>query len=200
MKPRAEKALSQEIRTLVTTASYKTAKASLERLISLADILDSAGNEKDADRVDAIVKEAAGIWDFLLSGLGGALTSKDQGGKSILDALKSGNVGEFFSKDMLVKVITNFLVGGGIGLLASELVEVLTQKVPILKWFGDSTFIKLAVEGALTYAVMHSDFVTKLVDGIVQQVEGAIGMKAKETTAPPKPADTSVQVAAPGVQ
>lgn len=216
MRKRAEKALSKEIRTIVTASDYKIVKESIGKLINLADILDSIGDKKDADRVDEIIKEAQGIWDFLFSGVGGAATTKDEGGKSILDALKGGNIGEFFNKDTLVKLITNFLVGGGIGLIAAELVEVLTQKVPILKWFGDSNFIKIAVEGALTYAVMHSDFVTKLIDGIVQQIEGALGMKVKQQEAvkpqPAQPAppvaqqpsdgtDTqSFQVAAPGAK
>lgn len=196
MRKRAEKALSKEIRTIVTASDYKIVKESIGKLINLADILDSIGDKKDADRVDEIIKEAQGIWDFLFSGVGGASTTKDEGGKSILDALKSGNIGEFFNKDTLVKLITNFLVGGGIGLIATELVEVLTQKVPILKWFGDSKFIKIAVEGALTYAVMHSDFVTKLIDGIVQQIEGALGMKVKQQEAvKPQPAQSAPPVA-----
>ena len=188
MRKSAERALNKELNVIITASDYKIVKESFNRLINLADILDGLGDEKDADRIDQIVKEAAGIWDFLLSGLGGAATTKDEGGKSILDAIKGGNIGEFFSKETLVKVITNFLVGGGIGLLAGELVEVVTEKVPVLKWFGDSKFIKMAIEGALTYAVMHSDFVTKLVDGIVQQVEGVLGMKTKEAPKPATPA------------
>lgn len=192
MKKKAQQAFDKEIKNIITTTDYKVAKEAFSRLISLADLLDSIGDEKDADRIDGVVKEAAGIWDFLLSGLGGAATTKDQGGGSILDALKGGHLGQFFSKDTLVKIITNFLVGGGIGLLAAELVEVLTQKIPILKWFGDSKFIKLAVESALTYAVMHSNFVTTLVDGIVQQVEQFIGMKqAPKEDAHPQTAPAS---------
>lgn len=177
MKPRAQEILDNEIKTIITSTDYEIVKNSFNKLIGLADVLDNMGDEKNADRVDEIVKEAATIWDFLLSGLGGAAATKSQEGRSILDAVREGNLGDFFSKDVLIRIVTNFLLGGGVGLLASELVDVLTQKIPILKWFGGSKFIKMAMEGALTYAVMHSDFVSKLVDGLVQQIEQTLGMK-----------------------
>jgi hypothetical protein len=201
MKQKAKQALQSEIKKIVTTADYKIAKDAFFKLAHLADILDSMGDEKSANTIDEIVKEAAGFWDFLLGGIGGAATTKDQGGKSILDAIKGGDLGEFFSKDTLVKVITNFLIGGGIGLLTDELVDVMTKNVPILKWFKDSPFLKVAAEGALTYAVMHSDFVSKLVDGIVQQVEHVIGMKGKETATPVIPEKTNTTMSGtPSVQ
>lgn len=212
MIKKAEEILNNEIKTIITANDYSIVKRSFVKLISLADVLDSIGDEKNATRIDEIVKEATGIWDFLLSGLGAGIDTKNEGGKSIIDAIKGGNVGKFFDKDTLVKVITNFLVGGGIGMMAGEIVELLTAKVPILKWFGDSKFIKMAVETALTYAVLHSDFVSKLVDGIVQQVEGMLGMQkapaneVKPTTkstmpTPDEGTDTKpFQVALPGAK
>ena len=168
------------MKTIVSTASPNQYKEAMGRLVSLAGILDQMGQTTDADYIDQITKEAAGIWDFLFSGLGGAATTKDQGGNSILDAIKGGNVGQFFNKDTIVRMITNFLVGGGIGLVADELVEVLTQKVPILKWFGDSKFIKVAITTALTAAVVHSDFVEQIVNSLVDQFEQVVGMKKPE--------------------
>lgn len=195
MKKRAEEALSQEIRTIITASDYEIIKQSLGKLINLADILDSIGDEKDADRVDQIVKEAAGIWDFLFSGVGGAATTKDQSGKSIIDAIRGGNVGEFFNKDTIVRIVSNFLFTGGIGLLAGELVEVLTQKVPILKWFGDSKAIKFVVEGAITYAIKETDFAKHLVDGFVNQIEGVLGMKVQQAAPPATPGVPTTQPA-----
>jgi len=196
MRKKAQEAIAREISSIVTANDYQIVKESFVRLTSLADILDSLGDEKDADRIDDIVKEAAGIWDFLLSGLGGAATTTNSGG-SILDAIKGGNLGAFFDKKTIETMITKFLLGGAIGTLAASLVEVLTEKVPFLKWFGDAPFIKLAIEGALTYAVMKSDFVSKLVDGIVDQIEKVIG-SSKPDKQPPALNAQPAQQALPG--
>lgn len=184
MNKKAANILQSEMKTIVATTSPSQYKEAVGKLISLAGILDQMGETKDADYIDQITKEAAGIWDFLFngvsSGLGGAATTKDQAGNSILDAIKGGNIGQFFSKDTIVKMITNFLVGTGVGLIANELVDVLTAKVPILKWFGDSKFIKIALTTALSAAVVHSDFVEQIVNSLVDQFEQVVGMKKPE--------------------
>lgn len=187
MNKRAQEILNSEVEKFIKATDPKVAQEVFVKLISLADVLDSMGQEKDADHIDGVVKEAQSIWDFLLGGIGGAATTKSQSGESVLDALKGGHLGQF-SKENLVKLITEFLVGGGIGLISAALVDKLSEHIPILKWFKDSRVIKTVVEGALSYAVLRSDFVQRLVDGLVQQVEQVFGITHQQSQQPAKPA------------
>ena len=196
MNKRAEEILNGEIKTLLTTQNYDVALNSFAKLASLADALDSLGDEVSADRVDAIVKEALDWKEWLtglMGGIGGAATTNVPGKGTLIDAIRSGNVGSFFNKDTIVRLITNFLTTGGISILSVELIDTLTKHVPILSLFKDSPVIKFVAEGALTYAVAKSNFVEQLVDGLVEKIEQAFGITvAPATPAPSKTPPASI--------
>jgi len=130
MQKRAQEIFDLEIKNIITTKDIETRKQSFARLAELAGVLDLMGAEADADIIDAFIKEASSLWDFLLGAGGGALTTKDEGGeyfgKSILDALKSGDYSKLFDKKTLVNVITHAIVTGGISVLTGEIINALT--------------------------------------------------------------------------
>lgn len=181
MKRLAQKIFDDQIKDLLT-ASYTTAfKHSVAKLADLSDLLDKSGDAASADCVDNVLKQAASLWDFLVGGIGGAATAKDEAGesfgKSVLDALKSGDWGKLFDKQTLVNVITKALTGSVIALIAGELLDALGDKIPGFGLIKNTTFVRTAVIGAITYAVTNSDFVTKLVDGLIVEVKKALGME-----------------------
>lgn len=202
MNKRAQAAFHNELRTILSTSDKKVAGEAFVRLAKLADILDQHGDEASADHIDRVIKEANWFWDMLLGGAGGAATTKNESGQHVWDALKpgGGGLGAFFSKDTIVKMITNFLITGGIAMLSGELVKIVSEKVPIFSWLGDSSILKAIFTSALTYAVRNTDFVQKFVDNLVEEAEQVLGMKVKseqpaKPTEAPKPAAPSQPIA-----
>lgn len=203
MRKKAQEIFDIESRNVLLAQNPHEAKEAVEKLIALAGILDSMGAQADADKVDAFIKEAAGLLDFFSGMLGGAATTKDQEGEyfgtNVLDAFRKGDWSKVLDKETLVPVITHAIVTGGISLMTGEIIEALTQKVPGFSLIKDSTFTKMAISGALTYAITKSDFVSKLVDGLISEVEKMFGMKRNEQPVTPKPAATPAPVQTPPV-
>jgi hypothetical protein len=184
MKRLAQKNFDNQVKNLIHSTTRKAFRHCVVKLAELSDLLDRSGDEASADRVDSVIKEAWSIWDFLGGGIGGAATSKDENtgewfGKSVLDAMKSGNWGKILDKKVLVKVITEALTTAVIASVAGEIIDALADKVPGFSLIKNMSFVRTAVVGSLTYAVAQSDFVTKLVDGLVLEIEKALGMGAK---------------------
>lgn len=185
MNEKIQKILDAELKLLINANNVNDFKTSIARFADLAGILDAMGAVSDADKIDVIIKEAAGsIWDFLLGAGGSGLMSKDQGGeyfgKSLLNAFESGDWGKVLDKQVLVGVVTHALIGGGIAVIATSLLDALADNVPGFSLIKNAKFTKMAIVGALTYAVNNSDFVNKIVDGLIDEIKKALGMEVKQ--------------------
>lgn len=220
MKKKAQEIFDIETRNVLLAPNPIKARESVEKLISLAGILDSMGATADADKIDYFIKEANELFDFFSGMLGGAATTKDDKGdyfaKNVMDAFRGGNWSKILNKEVLIPVITHAIVTGGISVLTGEITNALAEKIPAFSLIKDSTFTKAAISGALTFAITRSDFVSKLIDGLISEVGKVFGMQPKEQVAPavqqskpPVPGqvpstegtDTqSFQVAAPGAK
>ncbi len=173
MKKRAQEIFDTEVKNIILANNPEQLKASFDNLAKLASLLDAAGSEADADTVDNFIKEAAGFWDFLLGFGGGAATTKDEQGNyfssNMIDAIKGGDFSKIFDKKNLAKVLTRAVGAGAITLLTSEIIEKLSESVPGFKLIKDAPFTKMAISGALSYAITNSDFVEKLIEGASNQ-------------------------------
>jgi len=188
MKKRAEEIFNLEIKNTITAPTINHAEQSIEKLIALAGILDAMGATADADRVDAFLKEAGGLMDFFSGFLGGGATTKNEEGdyfaKTFLDAARGGDWSKVLSKETLVPVLTHAITAGAISSITGEIIEVLAQKVPGFTLIKDAPFTKAAISGALTYAITKSDFVSKLIDGLTDEVGKVFGMQPKHQNVP----------------
>jgi hypothetical protein len=184
MNKKAEQAIENEVKNLIVTSDQKIIQNSLENLTKLANILDSIGNEKDADRVDALVKEAMDFWEDLF---GGALIG---GGPSIWQTLSGGKGG--FDKETLMPILKKMVEGVAGAMITDAIIDQL-KGIPVLGYLADSPKLKMIVKGAVSYAVTQSDFVDKLVDQLVSGIEGWFGVGKAKSTIP-----TEIKSGVPG--
>ena len=203
MKKRAQEIFDVESRKVILAQNKEEAQASMEKLIMLATILDEMGERADADKVDVFIKEAGGWLDAIMGLVGGAATSKDEQtgeyfGPEVIQAIRSGDFSKLLNKETLIPVITRAIATAGVGVLTGEIIDALTKKVPGFTLIKDSTFTKMAISGALTYAITKSDFVSKLLDGLITQIKKAFGVAVKEEA--PKQQQQQPQLQQPAPQ
>ena len=173
MNKTTERALENQVKNLLIAQDQKSAQKSFENLIKLANILDSAGNEKDADRIDALVKEAMGFWESLF---GGALVG---GAPSIFDSITSGKGG--LDKETLVPIVKKMMMGAVAAMITNAILGYL-ENVPVLGGIVKSQMVQAVIEGAASYAITHSNFADMLVDQLIDGVKGMFGMGGSKTS------------------
>lgn len=188
MKKRAEAIFNAEVKNVFLANNEKEARLALNNLAKLADLLDSAGAEADADLIDNFIKEAGGFWDALFGAGAGALTTKDEEGRffggNLIEAIKTKDFSKVIDKKNMAKVLTHAIAGGVIAYVTGRLMDLLTQKVPGFKLLRNAPVTKFAIEGAVSYAVYNSNFVEMLLDGATQQLGKIFGIEMKKEQVP----------------
>lgn len=166
MKKRAAEILHRQVQNILIAKSKAEFEKSLIRLAELADLLDQAGDESSANRLDNLLKQA-GFWSSLFSGMSGG------GGVAIWDAIKGGKF-----KESLGIIVKKALMGAAAGVMVDYIIQWL-DGIPFignyLKELEGSDKLRMLLEGVVAGAVAESDFANKLVDKTIIAVEGLFG-------------------------
>ncbi len=181
IKNRAQEILHRELLKVLLSTSKVELDSSLLKVAGLADILDQAGNENLANRIDVLLKEA-GFWSGFLSGMSGGV------GEDLWNAFKTGKF-----KAGMTGVVKHALMTGASGVVVEYLIKWL-DGLPliggILEELGGAPKLKSMLEAYIGSAIVDSDLADKLVDRAIEAVEEMIGIKKQQAVTKP---DTTVK-------
>lgn len=188
MNKTIEQLVSKELTAAFEAKTDEELLVALYRMAKLSDVLDTAGNSKDADILDNVIKEAS-LNKSGQMGLGAM--------SGILAAVWDWITGK---KQDIVDVILKGVLGGLTGSLTGIILKQM-EEMPVAKYLTMIPGFETVVTGAVSLTVAEEEqpirqFVTKLVENLFHKAKQALGLE-KEKEAPQPQAAQQARPASP---